>query len=155
MKENLTTILTGVKDALNAALAAITNGQAALFNQANTEKAQLLALLADMQETREATKEFGTICGEAGAALLDIEEKNFDVSANLKLILDDFNDIPVMPIEKFVDFCDECGREISEDEDYVTDGIDHFVCAGCLTKEEDEPTEDETETEDETDGDAE
>ena len=140
---NYTTILTSVKDALNTAVDTIKSAQKALFEQANTEKANLLKLLQEMADTRHAIGTLGTICGDAGEALCFMGDDTLDIAEKIGNVID-FNDIPVAGYQEFVEFCDECGEEILVGENYETDGKGYFACADCVAaKEEDTKAEQE------------
>ena len=131
---NYTTILTSVKDALTTAVDTIKSAQKALFEQANTEKANLIKLLGEMAETKAAIGTLGDICGDAGDALITISDDQLEVADKISNVID-FNDIPYAGYQNFVEFCDECGDEILVGEKYDTDGKGYFKCANCIAQE--------------------
>lgn len=160
MNENNKTLITSVKDALADAIKAIHTAQVALLNQANTEKAALLALLAEIRETRETTILFGDVVGEAGHALLDAADFSYDVAGKMSYITDNIQEIPVAGYQDFVEFCDQCGEEITVNDQFTIENGE-FVCAKCLGDEDEdvedaeddiEDVEDEDLDEDEDDG---
>jgi hypothetical protein len=134
---NYTTILTSVKDALNTAVDTIKSAQKALYEQANTEKYNLIKLLQEMAETKAAIGTLGTICGDAGDALLTLSDGQLEVVDKISNVID-FNDIPCAAYQEFVEFCDECGDEILVGEEYDTDGKGYFKCANCIAMEEED-----------------
>ena len=146
MNENNKTLITSVKDALAEAIKTISTVQVALLNQANTEKAALLALLAEIRETRETTILFGDVVGEAGNALLDAADFSYDIAGKMSYITDNIQEIPVAGYQDFVEFCDQCGEEITVNDQFTINNGE-FVCAKCLG---DEDTEDEDDAEDDT-----
>jgi formylmethanofuran dehydrogenase subunit E len=147
MTDNRNAIFTEVKDALTNAINAVANAQKTLFAQANTEKASLLALLQEMAATRKTIIDLATIAGEAGSSLLDIEEMGMDVGEKIFDVLAMDEDVPVGPYETFVEWCDDCGKEIHEGDVYTTGNNSLFLCEECAQlaaeAEADEDTEDE------------
>ena len=129
---NYTTILTSVKDALNTAVDTIKSAQKALFAQANTEKANLIALLNEMAETKSAIGTLGNNSGEAGNALLTSSDGQLGVAEKISDVID-YTDIPVASYENFVAFCDDCGKEILVDEEYSRDSS-VTLCNECFVK---------------------
>lgn len=150
MTDNRNAILTEVKDALSSAINAVANAQKALFAQANTEKASLIALLQEMAATRKTVIDLATIAGEAGSSLLDIEELGMDVGEKIFEVLAMDEDVPAGPYETFVEWCDDCGKELHISDAYATDGKGFYQCEECAklaTEAEAEPDEsDEDET---------
>ena len=148
MTDNRNAILTEVKDALTSAINAVANAQKALFAQANTEKASLIALLQEMAATRKTVIDLAAIAGEAGSSLLDIEEMGMDVSEKIFEVLAMDEDVPAGPYETFVEWCDDCGKEIHNSDVYTTDGKGFYQCEECAQlateAEADEDAEDET-----------
>jgi hypothetical protein len=148
MTDNRNAILTEVKDALASAVNVVANAQKALFAQANTEKASLIALLQEMAATRKTVIDLATIAGEAGSSLLDIEELGMDVGDKIFEVLAMDEDVPAGPYETFVEWCDDCGKELHISDAYTTDGKGFYQCEACAQlaaeAETDEDTEDET-----------
>ena len=148
MTDNRNAILTEVKDALASAINAVANAQKALFAQANTEKASLIALLQEMAATRKTVIDLAIIAGEAGSSLLDIEEKGMDVGEKIFDVLAMDEDVPAGPYETFVEWCDDCGKELHIRDAYTTDGKGFYQCEACAQlaaeAEADEDAEDET-----------
>lgn len=147
MTDNRNAIFTEVKDALTNAINAVANAQKALFAQANTEKASLLALLQEMAATRKTVIDLATIAGEAGSSLLDIEEMGMDIGEKIFDVLAMDEDVPVGPYETFVDWCADCGKEIHDSDAYTTDNKSFCLCEECARiaaeAEADEEFEDE------------
>ena len=131
MTDNRNAILTEVKDALTSAINAVANAQKALFAQANTEKASLIALLQEMAATRKTVIDLATIAGEAGSSLLDIEELGMDVGEKIFEVLAMDEDVPAGPYETFVEWCDDCGKELHTSDTYTTDGKGFYQCEEC------------------------
>jgi formylmethanofuran dehydrogenase subunit E len=147
MTDNRNAILTEVKDALTSAVNVVANAQKALFAQANTEKASLITLLKEMAATRKTVIDLAVIAGEAGSSLLDIEELGMDVGEKIFEVLAVDEDVPAGPYETFVEWCDDCGKELHISDAYTTDGKGFYQCEECAKlaaeAETDEDTEDE------------
>ena len=131
MTDNRNAIFTEVKDALTNAINAVANAQKTLFAQANTEKASLLALLQEMTATRKTIIDLATIAGEAGSSLLDIEEMGMDVGEKVFDVLAMEDNVPVGPYETFVEWCDDCGKEIHDSDAYTADHNNFYLCEEC------------------------
>ena len=145
---NYDTILTSVKESFAAALENIKTAQKVLFEQANTEKANLIALLSEMRETHKAITSFGELCGDMGETLCIAADDQLDVADKISDVLD-INEIPLAAYQNFVAFCDECGDEIVVGEDYDTDGKGEYVCADCIALAEENTKADPTDEADE------
>jgi formylmethanofuran dehydrogenase subunit E len=131
MTDNRNAIFTEVKDALTNAINAVANAQKTLFAQANTEKASLLALLQEMAATRKTIIDLATIAGEAGSSLLDIEEMGMDVGEKVFDVLAMEDNVPVGSYETFVEWCDDCGKEIHDSDAYTVDYNGFYQCEEC------------------------
>lgn len=131
---DITTNLNTISEALNKAVSAIEDVQVALFKQANAEKAELLAILGRMQKTQYNIKALSKLCGDTGATLLDIAEIGDDISDKIHNVLLDTGDIPAGIYETFVDFCETCGKELHEDDVFVSDGMFVHTCMDCVEK---------------------
>lgn len=130
MNETNTNLITSVKDALTEAIKTIATAQKALLNQANTEKANLLALLNEIRGTRDTISIFGDVCAEAGEALLDTAEFCDGITDKIFYVIDGNHDVPVADYENFVEFCDQCGKEIVVGDEFGVEGGD-YTCAEC------------------------
>lgn len=130
MNETNTNLITSVKDALTEAIKTIATVQKTLLNQANTEKANLLALLNEIRGTRETISVFGSVCAETGEALLDTAEFCDGITDKIFYVLDGNQDVPAASYESFVEFCDQCGKEIVVGDKYDVEGGD-YTCAEC------------------------
>lgn len=151
MTDNRNAILTEVKDALTGAINAVANAQKALFAQANTEKTSLLTLLKEMAATRQTVIDLAAIAGQAGCSLLDIEELGMDVGDKIFEVLAMDDDVPVGPYETFVEWCDECGKEIHDSDNYTIDSNGSYQCEECSKLAAEAEAEAEEDAEDEAD----
>lgn len=129
MKDRLNVIT----ESLNTAINAIVDLNRDLNATANAQKKSLLALLAEMTETRDNLRTLGKVCGDAGATLLDLNEFCVDVSDKVDDILFDFDNIPAGPYETFVGFCGNCGVELHDTnpDSYEIVDANEVLCIKC------------------------
>lgn len=140
--------LNAVSETLNSALSEIKSIANDLVSIANAKKASILALLAELGETRNMISGLGKLCGDAGSELLDIDEACDTIVCNIDDTFDNFDGIPEGSYETFVGFCDDCGVELHQDDDFELIDALNIRCAECVAKNADE---DEADTEEDTD----
>ena len=138
--ENVKSNLTALVDSINALY---TNTLVSLADKKTT----LLALLDDIRADHATLSTLGAVCGDAGAALLDASAK----CSNLCDVVDDvifgYDSIPEGPLDTFVDYCADCGKELHVTDAYVDAGDGCIVCMDCAeaaAKEEAELDTEET-----------
>ena len=130
------TDFTNIRTALDNLLTILNDTMGNLTSTANEQRKELLALYGRMQATNAEITEFGSIVGEAGSAMLDIEETCGDVSTKIKNVIEGgLDETPAVNYEDFVGFCQVCGNEVLADEGYDRDEDGGFVCADCLNTE--------------------
>lgn len=130
------TDFTNIREALDNLLTVLDNATADLVGTANAQRKELLALYGRMQATNADLLEFGSMVGEAGAAMLDIEEMCEDVASKVQDVIEGgIDETPNVDYEDFIGFCETCGGEILVDEEYSSDGGNGFVCVDCLDAE--------------------
>lgn len=130
------TDFTNIHNALNNLLTVLDSTASGLVDTANAQKKELLALYDRMQETNKDLAEFGSIVGEAGATMLDIEELCEDVVTKAQNAIENgIDETPSANYEDFVGFCDTCGNEILVDEKYRYDSDNSLVCGNCFNSE--------------------
>jgi NAD-dependent SIR2 family protein deacetylase len=127
----MTTILTKLTEALAALLPLIDETRVAIYAEANKRKQALIEAIADMQEAKDVMREFVDLTGsfadnaEANAEDMDISEDY------VSEMLSDMN-VFQLPIEQFDDYCEQCGKEMTRDEDqYMDEDGDGFMCEAC------------------------
>lgn len=130
-----------IREAITSALGTIRAAQQEAFAYANQQKASLVELLIKMRDTAHAIHDMSAVCGDAGAALLDIAKDSVHVAEAMDDSTYDFDLIPEGSYEGLVGFCDECGREIRADEKY--DALDNgdLICSDCMTEPDTAETE--------------
>ena len=135
------TDFTNIRTALDNLIAVLDSTVADIVGTANEQRRELLNLYGRMQATQADLHELGSMMGDAGSAMLDLEELCEDVGAKVQGVLDGgIEETPVCNYEEFVGFCETCGEEILEGEEYSFDGDNGFVCADCLDTEAEQLT---------------
>jgi formylmethanofuran dehydrogenase subunit E len=130
------TDFTDIRETLHDLLTALEDTMTDLVSTANEQRKELLALYGRMQATNADLIEFGSIVGEAGTAMLDIEEMCEDVAFKVQNVIEHgIDEAPAVDYEAFVGFCQVCGNEVLADEEYECDGDGELVCADCLDTE--------------------
>ena len=100
-----------------------------------------------MEETRADILEYGKMLGDLADVLDETNDTCRDLATKITTVIYEGVDaVPTVPYEEFVDFCDNCGREIVVGEDYTSNTGHWYVCAECSAKLAEE---DETDTPDE------
>jgi hypothetical protein len=122
--ENVQSNLNTLVDSINALY---TNTLSSIADK----KTSLLALLDDLRGDYCTLKSLATICGNAGSALLDANEKCDHLGDVVDDVLFGYADIPVGPIDTFVDFCADCGKELHTTDTYTDAGDGYIVCMDC------------------------
>lgn len=135
------TDFTNIRNALDNLLAVLDSTTADLVGTANAQRKELLDLYSRMQATNADLIEFGSIVGEAGSAMLDIEELCEDVASKAQNVIEGgLSETPGVDYEGFVGFCETCGKEIPVGEEYSYDDDNGFVCGDCLNTEAEQLT---------------
>ena len=130
------TDFTPIRNALDNLLIVLDSAVADLVGTANEQRRELLGLYGRMQATQADLHELGSMVGDAGSAMLDLEELCEDVGSKMQGVLDGgIEETPVCDFQEFVGFCETCGEEILVGEEYSFDGDNGFVCADCLDTE--------------------
>ena len=131
------TDFTNIRNALETLLEAVDHTAAELITTANGQRKELIALYTKMRETNEDLAEFGTMVGEVGSALLDIEGLCEDVATKANDAIESGADrTPDCDYQVLVDFCDECGKAIAEGEEYEQCAGGLCTCERCLKEYE-------------------
>lgn len=135
------TDFTNIREALDNLLTVLDDTMDGLILTANEQRKELLSLYGRMQATNADLIEFGSIVGEAGAAMLDIEEMCEDVVTKVQNVIENgIDEAPIADYEDFVGFCETCGSEILVGEEYSCDGDGELMCADCLDTEAEQMT---------------
>jgi hypothetical protein len=137
--------LNAISDTLNGALNEISSLSNDLLTKANSTKASILQLLATLGETRNTIHGLSKMCGDFGAACLDLSEDCDVIVDNIDSSFDNFEGMPEGSYETFVGFCDDCGVELHITDDFEQLDPLSVLCAECALRAdaEDEGIEDE------------
>lgn len=138
--------------AIHEATASFCNAMAAfkrdLFETANEQRKDLLALYRAMAGTQADIEEFGSIMGEVAAVLSDVADECQDISEKIDTaITNGFDAVPECSYEVYVDTCEVCGLDITAEQEY-TEGEFGYVHTHCLAAEGEAQVADENENED-------
>ena len=126
------TDFTNIRNAIANLVSAVEDAANDLVTTANTQRVELIALYNRMRETNKDLCEFGSIVGDAGAALLDISELCEDVAVKAPAAIEIGADrLPECNYEDLDDFCDECGRAIVNGDDATITDEGLILCADC------------------------
>ncbi len=122
--ENVKSNLTALVDSINALY---TNTLVSIADK----KTALLTLLDDIRADYATLATLGTICGDAGAALLDANEKCDNLCDVIDDVIFGYDSIPEGPLDTFVDYCADCGKELHVTDAYADAGDGFIVCMDC------------------------
>lgn len=138
-------------DALTSAFSTLTaeiaNAQKEIFASANEHRKTFLAALAGMRQAEADARTFARMLDRVVEPLAGI---SYECDTIGDRIIDAINEPDMCPQSNFEDvvgYCDECGKELTVNDDF-TDTFAGLVCADCLAEMEAED-EDEAEAEDE------
>ena len=141
------TDFTNIRTALDNLIAVLDSATADLVGTANEQRRELLSLYGRMQATQDDLVELGSMVGETGAVMFDLAGLCDDVASKVQNTIEGgLDEIPSCNYEAFMGFCETCGKEIHEGEDYSFDGENGFVCGDCLNAESEQLTFDLAET---------
>ena len=123
--------LNAISTSLNTILSEIANLNRDLIDTADSQKANLLEILAQLGATRSTMRGLSSLCESAGAALLDVSEACDEVVDKVDETLDWVDGIPVGSYSTFVGFCENCGVELHVSDSY--EHIDNYevLCTKC------------------------
>jgi hypothetical protein len=103
-----------------------------LLGIANGQRKELISLYQRIADTQADIKEFSDITAE----IADTFDTFTDVAEDVAVKIGDAieggaNLTPDCDYEELVGFCDECGRAITDNEDYTEDDEGFVLCANC------------------------
>jgi hypothetical protein len=119
-----------------------------LLGTANAQRKELLSLYQRMAETRADITEFSEIAAEVANTFDEASNVADDIAMKVGCAIEGGADLtPDCSYEDLADFCDECGRAITHDEDYTEEAGGFVLCADCHPIEDEEELEEELEDE--------
>jgi hypothetical protein len=117
-----------------------------LLGIANGQRKELISLYQRMADTQADITKFAEITAEVAETLDDLTDVAENVVMRVGSAIDGGADFtPDCDYEDIAEFCDECGRAITYDEDYTEEEGGFVLCADCHPIEDEEELEDETE----------
>lgn len=128
LRENAHSFMASMEGALND-----------LLDVANSQRKTLISLYQRMTDTQADIKEFAEIAAEVSETFDNIADVAEDVIVKVDNAMKGGADLtPDCDYEDLADFCDECGRAITKDEDYTEEVGGFVICADCYpVKDED------------------
>ena len=137
---------TSLRESAQSFMASMEGALTDLLGIANGQRKELISLYQRMADTQADIKEFSEITAEVAETLDDITDVAEDVAMKVGSAIDGGVDFtPDCDYENLADFCDECGRAITNDEDYTEDAGGFVLCADCHSIEDEEESEEENE----------
>lgn len=126
--KNLTTPLA---NSIESLITTMRETRIAIYTEANARKTALAKAIADMNEANEVMNDYVNTMNMLSEAA-DEFGADMNVSVhNVSWMLADM-DVFTAPVEDFDGYCDQCGKEMTRNEDqYMDDDHDGFVCADC------------------------
>ena len=128
------TDFTTLHNALAQLTSAVTETYTSLLRDANQYREDLIALGEKMEDNRADILEFGKLLSTTATTFIEVDENCQNIAFKIsQAMLEGVDACPSCNYEEFVDFCDECGRAITVNEDYDLTG-DYYTCATCLAE---------------------
>ena len=135
------TDFTAITEALDNLVALLSEKTSSLIGIANGQRIEMIALRQRMADTAEDLNEFGMILEDAGDEIYALGAMCDDVSEKIAAALMDESNLPTCNYEDFVAVCDNCGNEVTTDEDYsIMNG--EVLCAECAARLNEKADED-------------
>ena len=132
---------TSLRETAHSFMASVEGALTDLLGIANGQRKELLSLYQRMADTQADIKEFSEITAEVAETFDAITDVAEDVAVKVGTAIEGGADLtPDCNYEDLAEFCDECGRAITNDEDYTEEVGGYVVCADChpIKDEDDE-----------------
>ena len=132
---------TSLRETAQSFMASMEGALTDLLGIANGQRKELLSLYQRMADTQADIKEFSEITAEVAETFDAITDVAEDVAVKVSTAIEGGADLtPDCNYEDLAEFCDECGRAITNDEDYTEEAGGYVVCADChpIKDEDDE-----------------
>jgi hypothetical protein len=132
--------------ALENLLQSVADFKTQMFEKANAERKEYIDLFSRMTETHETLTSLAQVCSDAGDTLIHMGADILPVASLVGDVLDGDN-IPSIDYEKFMGVCEDCGKDISVDDDYSYNDEGDLLCPDCanlyyaIDEDEDEDEE--------------
>ena len=125
------TDFTAIHEAIDNLVAALSEESTRLVKNANEQRIELLTIRQRMADTAADLEDLGVILKDAGEEISAIGDICFDVSEKVVAGLMDESQIPMCDYENFIAICENCGQDITVDEDYTLTDDGETICAEC------------------------
>ena len=117
-----------------------------LLGIANGQRKELISIYQRMADTQADIKEFSEITAEIAVTFDGITDVAEDVAMKVGNAIEGGADLtPDCDYEDLAEFCDECGRAITIDEDYTEEAGGFVLCADCHPINDEEPEDEDGE----------
>jgi hypothetical protein len=140
IKENTMRMnFTNLENAIKTFTDEVINCQKQLFEQANENRRQLLAIYQNLMDNSADITKFGDMLSDTACALFDVNAVCEHVVDKISGALDfGYDQIPQCSFENYVDTCEICGLDIMHDQEYTEgeNGLVHSHCLDSATKVE-------------------
>ena len=131
------TVFTAITVAIDNLIAVLSEASTKLIKTANEQRVEMLTLRQRMADTANDIEELGTILDDAGEEISAMGGICYDVADKIIAGLMDDSQIPMCDYENFVAICENCGKDITVDEDYTITDEGETICAECAQHDED------------------
>ena len=130
------TDFTAITNAIDNLIVVLSEESTRLIKTANEQRVEMLTLRQRMADNAADLEEFGAILDDAGAEISAAGAICLDISEKVIAGLIDDSQIPMCDYENFVAICDNCGKDITVDEDYTLTDEGETICAECAQHDE-------------------
>lgn len=130
----MNTIVNNIRTAFDTMLSELVALQTETLNRANAERVEFIHLLARIQETRVIARETSILCKDMAEELVVLAADSAELADKITDAIDEPEEyLPACDYEDLVGFCENCGAEVTYDDDYELDEADgSVVCANCM-----------------------
>lgn len=136
------TDFTAITGAIDNLIAILSEKSTELIKTANGQRIEMLTLRQRMADTAEDLAEFGVILDDAGKEICAAGDICSDIADKIHAGLMDESQIPMCDYENFVAICENCGQDITTDEDYFLTDEGETICAECTARANEKADED-------------
>ena len=123
---------TSLRESAQSFMASMEGALTDLLGIANGQRKELISLYQKMADTQADIREFSDITAEIADTFDTFTDVAEDVAVKIGDAIEGGANLPPdCDYEELVDFCDECGRAITDSEDYTENDEGFVLCADC------------------------